>query len=379
MKRNYFFQFLKKSLCLVSVFVMLLTEKSNSQTTATVGTGTLNTYNFPVNSLYGFSYTQQIYTASLISAAGGTPTAGAIRKIRFSMASGGFSFGNDNCTFYMGHTTKTSFTSTTDWIPVSGLTTVFSGTVTYPSSPGWVEITLTTPFIWDGTSNIVIAADENASSYTCCNYFNYTSSGTDFRALHYRNDFTNPNPSSPPTASGRSSFFPNAQFVFQNECSGTPTAGSTAASATSICLGSAVNLSLPTASTSAGITYQWQSSPDNIAPYTDISGATGLTYNAFPLSSTYYRCKVSCTASGISTFSSPQQIIFTNNIAGITSNVRCGTGTVSLAATGSAGATLKWYTTATGGTSIGSGSPFTTPTIATTTNYYVAAETSLVV
>jgi PKD repeat protein len=52
---------------------------------------------------------------------------------------------------------------------------------------------------------------------------------------------------------------------------------------------------------------------------------------------------------------------------------RCGTGTVSLIAAGSAGSTLNWFAAATGGTSLGSGTTFTTPSISTTTTYYVEA------
>mgnify|MGYP002777006283 CR=1 FL=1 len=58
---------------------------------------------------------------------------------------------------------------------------------------------------------------------------------------------------------------------------------------------------------------------------------------------------------------------------------RCGTGTVTLTATGApTGATYRWYTTATGGTPIAgaSGATFTTPSLTTTTTYYVAARTS---
>ena len=47
----------------------------------------------------------------------------------------------------------------------------------------------------------------------------------------------------------------------------------------------------------------------------------------------------------------------------------CGTGTATLTATGTG--TLDWYSTSTGGTSIGSGNSFTTPVISTTTTYYV--------
>ncbi len=52
---------------------------------------------------------------------------------------------------------------------------------------------------------------------------------------------------------------------------------------------------------------------------------------------------------------------------------RCGTGTVSLIASGSAGSTLNWFAAATGGTSLGTGTSFTTPSISSTTTYYVEA------
>ncbi len=51
---------------------------------------------------------------------------------------------------------------------------------------------------------------------------------------------------------------------------------------------------------------------------------------------------------------------------------RCGTGTVILGATASAG-TINWYAAASGGTSIGTGTSYTTPSISTTTTYYVDA------
>lgn len=57
----------------------------------------------------------------------------------------------------------------------------------------------------------------------------------------------------------------------------------------------------------------------------------------------------------------------------------CGSGTVELGATATAGVTeFRWYTTATGGsyttsTVVGNSTTFTTPTLSTTTNYYVTA------
>lgn len=54
---------------------------------------------------------------------------------------------------------------------------------------------------------------------------------------------------------------------------------------------------------------------------------------------------------------------------------RCGNGTVELNATASAGATIQWYAATTGGTALATGNTFTTPSLSTTTNYYITAKT----
>ncbi len=77
-------------------------------------------------------------------------------------------------------------------------------------------------------------------------------------------------------------------------CSGTPTAGTANANPTSLGCGVATTtLSLSGATSACGITYQWQSSPDN-ATWSNISGATTTPYVASPAGSTYYQCVVSC-------------------------------------------------------------------------------------
>ncbi|WP_370480341.1 LamG-like jellyroll fold domain-containing protein [Tamlana flava] len=58
-------------------------------------------------------------------------------------------------------------------------------------------------------------------------------------------------------------------------------------------------------------------------------------------------------------------------ITGTTPGSRVGTGTVNLAATASSG-TINWYAAISGGSSLGTGPAFTTPSITTTTTYYVS-------
>ena len=154
----------------------------------------------------------------------------------------------------------------------------------------------------------------------------------------------------------------------------TPTAGATTATNTTICISGTTVASLSgSATTGTGNTKQWQSST-NGTTYTDIVGATGATYTSGTLTSNiYYQCVLTCAAGGTAT-STPVMITVNNpTVDSTTPNSRCGTGTVALGATASAGATLNWYAAASGGSSLGTGTSFTTPSIATTTPYYVEA------
>ena len=66
---------------------------------------------------------------------------------------------------------------------------------------GVVRIEFSTPFTYTGTGNIIIAVDQNKPGYDSGAHDFYCSNdGTsDARAITYRSDATNPNPSSPPT------------------------------------------------------------------------------------------------------------------------------------------------------------------------------------
>lgn len=102
--------------------------------------------------------------------------------------------------------------------------------------------------------------------------------------------------------------------------------------------------------------------------------ATGTTFTTPSLSSTttYF---VEVTNAGCT--SSPRtSVVATANttptITGTTPASRCGVGTVTLGAIASAG-TINWYDALTGGTLVGTGTSFTTPSIGSTTTYYVEA------
>ncbi|RYZ56490.1 MAG: T9SS type A sorting domain-containing protein [Sphingobacteriales bacterium] len=187
-----------------------LTGGAFAQGTIQIGSGTSTTTQMPIYSCYGYNYTQQIVPASAYSAGNGV--AGPITKIRFYYDTGGTTTTNWNdWTIYIGQTNKSSFSSVSDWIPVSELTQVYTGPFTATSGT-WLEFTLSSPFVYDGTSNIVVAVDENVPGYSCTAAFrSYASTANS--CIYQYDDTLNADPASPPDADGRTGTAAQIQFV----------------------------------------------------------------------------------------------------------------------------------------------------------------------
>jgi hypothetical protein len=90
-------------------------------------------------------------------------------------------------------------------------------------------------------------------------------------------------------------------------CAGTPAPGNTLSSTATACAGVNFTLSLQNNPPVTGLTYQWQSSPDNVQPYTDIAGATSSTLTTSQTATSFYRAKVICNG-GPFDFSVPVQV-----------------------------------------------------------------------
>ncbi|WP_282162860.1 leucine-rich repeat domain-containing protein [Ulvibacterium marinum] len=221
------------------------------------------------------------------------------------------------------------------------------GTVTLrANSPNGIS------WYWQGTNSNGTSINNRDSDYLV------TSPGRYY--LRARNDDTGvwSSSSSSRTVSSISSFKPGSISGGQTICAGgnPSTIGSTA-------------------SASGGTTYsyQWQIATSQNGSYSNISGATGLTYNPPVLTATrwYRRRVISCGS----------QQLFSNKIA-ITVNSRpgtasgsnksrCGNGRLTLTASpGSNGNTIRWYSAASGGTLLHTGNNYTTPTLSSTTTYY---------
>ncbi len=67
---------------------------------------------------------------------------------------------SDSIKVYMGHTSKTQFSNSSDWVPASELTLVYTGLLTVPNTAGWIEIPLQLPFVYDNVHNLVVCVDK---------------------------------------------------------------------------------------------------------------------------------------------------------------------------------------------------------------------------
>ena len=142
---------------------------------------TTTTYVTPYNSLWGFSYVEQVYTADEIG------MAGTISSIAFCLSS--VSDQTSEYDIFMKHVTRETFESVTDYEPVTADNMVYSGSITF--SPGWTTITLDTPFEYDGTQNLMIALHEKTSGYST-RYFYCTEKNNSVISFH--SDSANPDP-----------------------------------------------------------------------------------------------------------------------------------------------------------------------------------------
>jgi hypothetical protein len=129
-----------------------------SQTTACIGIGTVECTNYPFNTYWYGNRTQVLYLASEIMANQGS--AGSISKIGFNVSTmpgqtmSGFNINLQNTT----NTTISGFTT-------GGWTNVYSGTY-MPAGTGWQYVTLSTPYIWNGTSNLLVEICFGNTSFT---------------------------------------------------------------------------------------------------------------------------------------------------------------------------------------------------------------------
>ncbi len=148
-----------------------------------------------------------------------------------------------------------------------------------------------------------------------------------------------------------------------------------------VCTGQTVNFTVsPEPPLAIGVTYQLQFSAALAGPYANVGAAQSTIDFAVPsATSGYYRIIIICNGTPLTPTYTPVAVSISNPVITTTTPAsRCGDGTLTLAATASpAAATITWYQTAVGGAPIANGTSYTTPTLSTTTSYYVQAENQI--
>ena len=180
-------------------------------TTIASGTGTSQTTGVPVNSSWGNTFCQSIYTVADLNAMG--LSAGPINGITYTWSSAG-SY-NKDIVIFMGQTTNSVFSS---FSPLTGsMTQVYSGTRT-TADVGTIEYYFTTPFVWDGVSNIVVSSFVNQPSgvsHSSSGFYGYSTNCGSTRTIYGYKDGTAYTMSNLTTNSSTStsSYRPNIQFI----------------------------------------------------------------------------------------------------------------------------------------------------------------------
>ncbi|TVQ06865.1 MAG: T9SS C-terminal target domain-containing protein, partial [Balneolaceae bacterium] len=139
-----------------------------------------------------FSFSQNIYLQSEIN------NEAWITDIFYYWDGGDEGAGCKDWVIYMGHTDKTGFIDDSDWLPVDDMIKVFDGEVNLSIFAGWIQIPLDLPFSYNNIDNLVIAVDQNTFGLSTGRFFG--SETPESRGIIYYNNWNNPDPEDPPTA-----------------------------------------------------------------------------------------------------------------------------------------------------------------------------------
>ena len=176
-----------------------------AQTTVTVGNeNSMDSDYGPIHSNWEKSFSEVIYLASELQP-------GVITSISYQYAESS-PLNDPSPIIYMAEVSRSSFSSPTDY-ETNNLTQVYSGAaVTY--NQGWVTITLTTPFTYTGSGNLLVGYLSNRSGYTYGLYFTQTSTSDYMMVMNYR-DGTDISASNPGDGNNdRYMKRPNTRFTF---------------------------------------------------------------------------------------------------------------------------------------------------------------------
>jgi uncharacterized repeat protein (TIGR01451 family) len=108
--------------------------------------------------------------------------------------------------------------------------------------------------------------------------------------------------------------FVSQTVIVTSACLGMPVAGAATSGSPVVCPGASINLNLSGYTYVCGTTAQWQYSHDALT-WTDLPGAIAVPFSYTPASSFYYRCAITCPASGMTAYSTATHVSLSYGIS----------------------------------------------------------------
>ena len=258
-------------------------------------------YRSSATSTFNYSRYAHLYTPAELN----IPTGAVITELAWLKSDAGTLTGNNVFNVLLTNTALTTLGTTQNWGTLSGgATQVYASTTQQVTGVAgdYFSVTLNQPFVYTGGNLLVLEDHEKQGTASAVVNF-VTNPATGF-GLGFASG-TALTAATNLTATSYGNRRPTLRVTYTpgGPCTSPPTAGTTVATASTVCAGATVSLSLQGASFGSGQTYQWQQSV-NGTTFTDIAGATSTTYTVASVQATRtYRAVLTC--SGQSASSTP--------------------------------------------------------------------------
>lgn len=189
----------KKLIRFSLLLLLIVWLQSGFAETISIGNGDILHQGLPIEPIARYSYSQQLFMASEVGAGGLISQLG----FHYNVASNLFFEGNRQLKLWLGHSARSTMPS---WIPADSLQLGYDGMLSETDfsaglpGNGWLVVTLSQPFSYNGTDNLVIAADENSYEYgSSSDDFLCTDSGQQL-SIQFQSAAVNPDPDAPPSS-----------------------------------------------------------------------------------------------------------------------------------------------------------------------------------
>ncbi|MBR3412438.1 MAG: fibronectin type III domain-containing protein, partial [Bacteroidales bacterium] len=160
---------------------------TSSTVTRMFSNGTSTQTGVFVSSAWGNSFCQSIYTAQELADAG--ISAGEIIGVTLGYSSTA-SYNKDLSIFLTATNSRSTFNSSSEYVPIDGTMLVYGPATHLSSTTGWVNYTFDNSFYWDGVSNLVLTTFMNqpsGSSHSSSGFYAYnTDCGVTRTVYRYR-------------------------------------------------------------------------------------------------------------------------------------------------------------------------------------------------